>query len=389
MPLPAISPARLVMAVFFVHAAGFANWVPRIPDVQERLAVGPADLSVALLGMPIGGLVALMVMGAVVDRLTPRRTIIVGLVFLGASLLLPGWAWDVPSLFVSLFLVGLAFPMVDVAMNVEANRIQSAGGRRIISTCHGFWSAGTAIGAVIGSAIAGLGVQPRWHLLVVGLVTIVFALAVPPMLPVLERVATSADRRLRHILTLPTVGMMGACLFAFGMVLVEMVARNWSAVYLHDVFAGSPAEAGFGYAAFAITMAIGRFLGDRLADRWGPVTLARVCCTIAIVGAATIVGAVSLPMAVVGFGLAGLGISVAFPLAVSAVAARGDRPAAMNVAAFSLVISLTSLVAPPLVGLVAEGGGLRLGIATLLPPLLLSMVLTARLAPAPAPATAT
>jgi hypothetical protein len=96
----------------------------------------------------------------------------------------------------------------------------------------------------------------------------------------------------------------------------------------------------------------------------------------------TVVGAVNLSMAVVGFGLAGLGVSVAFPLAVTAVAARGDRPAAMNVAAFSLIVSMTSLVAPPLVGIVAEGGGLQLGIATLLPPLFLSMILTARLAPA-------
>lgn len=382
MPLSAIPQTRLIMAVFFALAVSSASWVPRIPDLQERLGVGPGNLSIALLGMPVGGLVALLVMGTLVERLTPRRTIKFGLLLFGASLLLPGWAWDVPSLFASLFLIGLAFPMVDVSMNVEANRIETVVGRRIMNTCHGFFSIGTALGALAASGAAGLGAAPRWHLLVVGLATIVFALVVPPLLPVLARVVTSADRRLRHILTLPTLGMMGACLFAFGMVLVEMVARNWSAVYLRDVFAGSLAASGLGFSAFAVAMAVGRFLGDPLAGRWGPVTLARVACAIAILGTVTVVGAVNLSMAVVGFGLAGLGVSVAFPLAVTAVAARGDRPAAMNVAAFSLIVSMTSLVAPPLVGIVAEGGGLQLGIATLLPPLFLSMILTARLAPA-------
>ena len=53
----------------------------------------------------------------------------------------------------------------------------------------------------------------------------------------------------------------------------------------------------------------------------------------------------------------------------------------MNVAAFSLVGSLTALVAPPLVGLVAEAGGLRIGLATLLPPLVLSFIFTSHLVP--------
>ena len=380
MPIPANKPARLVMAVFFMLAIGFANWLPRIPDVQERLGVGPGDLSLALLGMPIGGLVALFAMGTVVERLTPRRSIIAGFILLGAALALAGWAWDVPSLFVALFLVGIFFPMVDVAMNVEANRIESAGGRRIMNTCHGFYSVGTAIGALMGAGAAGIGLPTEWHLAIVGAATVVFALVAPPSLPVLARVVTSADRRLRHVLTLPTLGMMGACIFAFGMVLLEAGARNWSAVYLRDVFAGSPAAAGLGYSAFAIAMAVGRFFGDRLADRYGTVALARVCVGLALAGAVIVVTAINLPIGVVGFGLAGLGVSVAYPLTMTAVATRGDRPAAMNVAAFSLVGSLTALLSPPLVGLVAEAGGLRLGFATLLPPLVLSLIFTAHLA---------
>jgi MFS family permease len=127
-------------------------------------------------------------------------------------------------------------------------------------------------------------------------------------------------------------------------------------------------------------MAVGRFFGDRLADRYGTVALARVCVGLALAGAVIVVTAVDLPIGVIGFGLGGLGVSVAYPLTMTVVATRGDRPAAMNVAAFSLVASVTALLSPPLVGLVAEAGGLRLGFATLLPPLVLSLVFTAHLA---------
>ena len=49
---------------------------------------------------------------------------------------------------------------------------------------------------------------------------------------------------------------------------------DWSAVHLRDVGAGS-ALAALAYAAFSITMAIGRLAGDRLMERLGPVALAR------------------------------------------------------------------------------------------------------------------
>ncbi len=369
-----ITPARLVMAVFFMEGAILANWLARIPDLQTRLDVGPGDLSLALLGMPIALVVALPVIGSLVERLTPRRAILFAFCFLAVIVALPGWTSDVPGLFAVLFLFGLAYPVVDVAMNVEANRIERASGRRIMSTCHGFWSIGAATGAFVGAGFAQAGLDMRWHLLLVGILTLAFALVVPPALPALSE-EQAGDGLPRRVLTMPTIGMLGVCTYAFGMVLIEMGTRNWSAVFLRDSLSGAPAAAGAGYGAFAAAMAIGRLAGDRLTDLWGPVVLSRICGVIAVAGIVAVVTAVNLPIALAGFTLAGLGASVAYPLAVTAVASRGDRPAPVNVAAFSLVTSVSSLVAPPLIGFVAQAGGLRLGLAMLLPPLILSTLL--------------
>ena len=75
-------------------------------------------------------------------------------------LVLPGLAWNGPTLFVFLFLIGTVYVLVDVAMNVEAARIQGVLGRRIMSTCHGFWSIGAVVGSVMGAQFAEAGV-PR------------------------------------------------------------------------------------------------------------------------------------------------------------------------------------------------------------------------------------
>src|SRR6185503_724406 len=93
------TPARLGMAVFFMQAMTLANWVPRIPDVQAKLALTPGELASALLGMPIGSLLALLASGTLIERITARRTVFLGFFIYLLFLQLVGWAWTLASLF--------------------------------------------------------------------------------------------------------------------------------------------------------------------------------------------------------------------------------------------------------------------------------------------------
>jgi fucose permease len=371
-----LTPARLIMAVFFMQAIVVGSLYPRFPDIEERLAVGPGELWLGFQGMPVGALAALLASGALIERLTPRWTILVAFILYCLTAMLPGFAFDVASLFVGLFAVGLVYPLVDVAMNVEANRIERTGGRRIMSTCHGFWSVGQMIGTGIGVAFASIGLEVRWQMVVVGLAALPFALIIP-RLP--EVGPADDEREAGRTITLPTVAMLGVCIFAFGMIAVEMVNRQWTAIFLHDVFGRSTAVAGLGPFAFAAAMACGRFFGDRLTTRLDPVQLARFCTALAIAGIAIFASAVNLAIAIAGFCAAGLGVSLAFPLAITAVANRADRRAPANVGAFQLFSSVSALLIPPLIGEVGQAGGLRLGIAMVIPLLVASLLLSGEL----------
>ena len=373
-----ISPGRLIMAVFFLHAFVLTNWYPRIPDMQRVLEVGPGELSLALLGAPLGTMIALPFAGSLIERLSPRRAIMIAFAFYCAAFSLPGWAWSVPTLFGALLLAGMTGPLVDVSMNVEADRIERASGRRIMNTCHGFWAVGAMAGGLVGAAIAGLGVAPRWHMPLTCAVSLPIALLVARALPQISEDRPPAAFRAPRF-SLPSRNLLGLCAFSFGMIVAEGAALDWSAVFLRDVVGTSAAATGLGYGAFAISMAGGRFLGDRLADRYGPVLLARSCCLIGLVGVIAVVTATSLVQAVLGLAAMGFGVSVAIPLSVTAAASRGDRPAAVNVAALSLIAFSGFLVEPPLVGFAAEIGGLRVGLAMVLPLIVMSTLLAGEL----------
>ena len=63
-----------------------------------------------------------------------------------------------------------------------------------------------------------------------------------------------------------------------------------------------------------------------------------------------------------------------FPLAMSAAAQRTDRPAAVNVAALAQFAFMIFLLAPPILGWIAEHWGIRASFALGLPLVALSLM---------------
>ena len=64
---------RAVTAVFFVHGMLFASWVAHIPHVKEQLRLGNGALGFALLGAPLGSVLAMMLAARLLPRLGSRR----------------------------------------------------------------------------------------------------------------------------------------------------------------------------------------------------------------------------------------------------------------------------------------------------------------------------
>jgi MFS family permease len=114
--------------------------------------------------------------------------------------------------------------------------------------------------------------------------------------------------------------------------------------------------------------------------------MARLCCVVGLAGLLAMVLAVEPILVIIGAGLTGFCVSIIFPLAVTAAAAR-EGPAAVNVAALSLLSFSGFLIGPPMIGFVAEVGGLRIGMATLLLAAVMSLVLSGEVRPRKATST--
>ena len=368
-----------IVALFLVHALALGAIHTRIPDIQLALGLSEAQLGLVLIGQPLGALSMFLFASRIIERFSPRLVILVMMPLVTISAALITIIPHPAAMFGLLAINGVGFSLTNIAINVEADRIEAASGARIMNTCHGAWSIGFLVTSLLGAALRGVDVAPWIHMWTLVPVVAVLILVVVVPMPVTPARAHTGDNKRR--LAWPTLATLGLVAFGLGAGLAEGAARAWSIIYLRDSFDVAAWIESLALPALLVTMALGRLLADRWIDRFGPVRVARGLASIAIAGLVLLVAAPNAWAALGGFGLVGLGICVLYPLMLSAAARLGDRPASENVAATTLIFQLVNLGVPVLIGMVAEAFDLRTAFALLLPLLALTWLMAGKLTP--------
>lgn len=351
--------ARLgVAAIFFLNGFGFASWVVRIPAVQEKLALSEGPLGIALLGAAVGLLISTPLAGWLVSRLGSRPVVGVTTLLVSLVLLPLALAPNLPLLVLANVAGGAAAGALDVSMNAQAVEVEKRYARPIMSSFHAAFSFGGLAGAASGGLVASLGIGVLAHLAGVAVLSAAAAFAAyRPLLPA-STDAGGSEKDAGPAFARPTRELLRLGVISFCVLLGEGAIADWSAVYLHGTLQTGPGFAAAGYAAFSLTMATGRLVGDGLTARLGPARLVRA-------GAALAAGGLGLALAIehpfvalFGFACAGAGFSIVFPTALSAAGRTAGTSAGPAIAAVSSLGYLGFLIGPPAIGFVAEAFGL-------------------------------
>ena len=370
--LSAMRATFLIMAMFFLQPLVIGGWLAIIPLVQEDLGLSKAELALALMGTPVALIPFLQVAGRIIARFGPRRIFVAVFPLQSVAGLMPLFAWSGPSLFVALFLLGTAIAFLEVGINVYAGRLEKRAHLAIMNRCHGFW----ALGLACGSAVVTFLLASPWHALaLLALISTLAGVSGARAMPALGDGDVVASPPRRRIADVP-VALVPVAAFMFFATLAEGSLADWAAVYLAERTGSVGASAGIAVTIFSAFMAGGRFAGDWLKLRLGAVRLARITTGSAILGLLLLVLPLPLALAFPGFALVGFGISTAYPLGVSAVAALDDRYEASNIAIMATVALGGFLVGPPLIGFLAEAFSLPVALGALGPGLVLGLFLT-------------
>jgi fucose permease len=241
-----------------------------------------------------------------------------------------------------------------MAMNAQGVLVEKKIGRSVMSSLHGFWSAGVLAGSALSALASHAGIDTRVQFAVAALALAAAGVAAASFL--LDDDA-AAGTEAPPAFALPTrpvllIGLVGLC-SVFG----EQAGTDWSALYIKRELGGSAGTAALAVSAFAATMAAVRLVGDRVIRRLGPVDTVRASGACAVAGALAIVLAPDLAVGMAGFALLGVGLAVVIPLVFAAAGRVGPHPA-RSVAGVAGVAYGSGLVAPGAIGGIASASSL-------------------------------
>jgi MFS family permease len=351
--------ARVGVAIlFFLNGTIFATWATRIPAVQARLAIRPAELGLALFGMAAGALVAMNLSGYLAARFGSRSVTTIAALSLCLILPLLALAPTLPALVATLVLFGASNGAMDVAMNTQGVAVERQYARPILNSFHACYSLGGLVGALAGGLVASYGIAPLPHFLGVALLCVLLTLSSARSL-----LSAHADaQRMGVVFARPTRAILVLGLVAFCVVLGEGAIADWSAIYLNGTLRTGAGLAAAGYAAFSVVMAVGRGVGDQLTARFGPRTMVRLGGLVAAIGLTLALVVIWVPIVLLGLGLVGAGFSVVFPLTLSAAGHTPKQAAGTAIAAVATCGYVGFLIGPPVIGFIADALSLRIAL---------------------------
>lgn len=357
-----------VATQFFVNGAAFASFVPRLPEIRDRVGVGLDGLGLMMTIAITIGTVGSLRSPRLIERFGTRRTLIVGGVLLVSALPTIGFATE-PFVFVlGAAAMFVADGLVDVSMNLQGSWLSARRHTPVMNRLHGLWSLGTVVGGLLAARAAAGGVSLETHLtLAAALMLASLAFVGRGLLTVDEEHLDEGDVAEDAAVVRPRTRAARVALLVLAVsgafsITVELVSSDWAAFRLSEDFGAAAGFAGLGYVAFTVGMTVGRLGGDAVVVRIGDERLLRGAIVVAGLGLA---GAAFVPnrwAVLVAYGVAGLGVSTFFPkLYDDAARFRGRRGAGL--AWLRTGSSVTALMIPTLVGVLAATS-LSVGSAT-------------------------
>lgn len=403
----------LITGFFLLDGFVFANWVVRVPQVKAHVGASPGTLGLALLGVSIGAIATMTITGQLCGRFGTRAVTIATAVLLACSVALPALMPTVLSLGAALFVFGAAWGGMNVAMNSAAVEVIAELDKPIMPSFHAAYSLGGLLGSVVGGVVADFA-GAATHLAFVGFASLAATVALGvPMLrcPALaserRRGPAGAEAQAAATATEPaanaaaldpgaldpaphdpasrdsaarqarvreaaardahTARRLTAIVFIFSVIALcssygEGAMADWGALHLRTDLHTSASLAAAGYACFSVAMFLGRVSGSwilRTAGRTAVLAGGGVTACAGMLVAALVP---SLPLALVGFVLVGIGLSNSFPATVGQAGVLRGPSGVATASTFGYGGFLTG---PPLIGFLADQVGLPIALTSI------------------------
>ncbi len=346
--------SRRPLAGFFAIGAAWSVYFAQMPVIKANVGASDGAYGIAILIASFGAIAAMWLAPAF-RRFGRGLAVPLGVMIIATGMGLSGFAGSLTALIAAMFLAAVGSGIVDVLVNARVSEIEEESGAGLMSLNHALYSFSYAGGALLTGVARSAGLPTGAVFGVLFAVLVFLALASKDIPPKEDTDANGAISGPGVIL----VGLTG--LIVLTAFLAEAATEGWSALHIERTLGGSAGEGAMGPAILGLMMGIGRLAGHGLSRRFRDTWLMLIATVVSAVGIAVAGLAPTVALALLGFAVGGLGISIVVPMAmglIGRVVPPAERLAAISRA--SVIGYGAFFFGPSLMGLIAEWFGLRM-----------------------------
>ncbi|WP_062464663.1 MFS transporter [Demequina soli] len=343
-----------VSAAYAAQGLSYATVVTSLPALKARYELSDDTVSLLTLTVVLFAAAGSVVADRVAVRLGSRAAVALGLTLQAVALLSIALPLPFPVFWVLLALYGTGLGCIDASAAMQGALVQRRAGVALMGS---FFAANTAagiVGALVMSAGAATALGASLGLATAGLVAAAVAVVGPRLLdPTREREADTGAARPR----LPMRGLWALGFVIFAAFTADSTVATWSSLHLSEGLDAAASVVPLGYAVYAGATLVTRLASDLVVRRYGRAPLA--VATVAIAAAGLLLAGLvpAIPAALIGFGLAGLGVGALVPLAFSAAGDLDHRRGDEIIARVNLFNYPGAVIGAVLPGLIAGASG--------------------------------
>jgi len=350
-----------IIVAFGLGGISLAAWGPRLAEIRAELGVDTGTIGLMLGGVTIGSIGGLLSAAPLLRRLGGRRALTAVVVLVPVAIAVLGIAaalHSAPLAAVAFVVAGAGIGSLDVMANVEGTAIEALAGRTLLPLMHAAWSGGAALGAGIAALCSALGITVSTQLVVEAAVLLVVGVVAMRAVPDGTRAEEHDDtltpgQRIRAWARgWADVRLLMIGVVMLGVELGEGSANNWLALATTDGHGQSATVGALFFTVFAVSEAATRVFAGPVVDRLGRVRTVRWTTALGILGAILFIVGGTWWLTLIGVVLWAVGVSMGFPLGMSAAAQSGPNPAA-RVSVVASIGYFANFAGPPVIGAIA------------------------------------
>jgi MFS family permease len=346
-----------VRAAFLTNGLIVGALYSRIPDIKSSLGLSNSQVGTVLLASAVGVLLMITQVGKWCAVKGSRPIVIISSYISAVTILPLAIADNFFTLCLAFLLWGAFLTMQDVAMNAHASTVEHVEQKRYMSGFHGVFSIGALLGGLIGGLASQFEISILRQNLGISVYFIILATLVKNWwLPAETDIHEfHKEEKKQRPTILIFIGLLG-----LASTINEGAAGDWGGILARETFGAEPFLATLPYIFYNVAMVIGRFNGDRLASKFGPLRILFAGGIITGVGLSSglLIGGI-YPQIIAWFTI-GVGMALVIPMVFSLAGeiARerfAGRIAPSQAVAIASGISYAGfMVGPPIMGFIAE-----------------------------------